>query len=385
MKKLLYGSFLVASTLYATNGDNLIGLGTESRAMGGTGVALGMDADSVFKNPAWIADVEGLNAIFAATIFMPTVKAKNASASGQEATSGADMSLIPEISVASNINENLSYGVGMFGTSGMGVDYRGESAQKGLMEMRTNFQYLRAVPSVSYKADKLRLGAGITVAYGSLNIGAVLPSDMTDMSTMAQRGGGVSEDFGLGFQLGAGYYLTDDVTLGAYYQSQVNTTYENVFDFNLDGAYDELKLCQPAEYGLGVAYNNKQIAVTADYRKILWSSADGYDGFEWQDQDVFALGASYTMDRLKLMLGYNHAKSTLDEKSVANPQLAMFNLLGFPALSEAHYTTGLSYKLTQNIGVDLAYVYAPKSSESSYGFEASNKQSSVTIALNYSY
>ena len=38
----------------------------------------------------------------------------------------------------------------------------------------------------------------------------------------------------------------------------------------------------------------------------------------------------------------------------------LFNLLGFPATSEKHYTLGAGYEFSDNFYVDLAYVYAPK-------------------------
>ena len=38
----------------------------------------------------------------------------------------------------------------------------------------------------------------------------------------------------------------------------------------------------------------------------------------------------------------------------------MFNLLGFPATAEDHYTLGGGYEFSDNFYVDVAYVYAPK-------------------------
>jgi len=63
MKKVILLSAMASSILLATNGDNLISLGAESRAMGGTGIAMPMGTDSVFKNPSWLADVKYLSQI----------------------------------------------------------------------------------------------------------------------------------------------------------------------------------------------------------------------------------------------------------------------------------------------------------------------------------
>ncbi len=409
MTKVLGISLLAATMLHATNGDNLIGVGTQSRAMGGVGVGMGVGTDSVFRNPAWIADTKGFNASFGATAFMPDVKAKVGpfpmAGNGQEGTSNADFSIIPSVSHSDHITEDLAYGVGMFGVSGMGADYRNDDPNKGLANMRTSLQYMRFVPSISYKVDNWRLGAGLSVAYGALNMSALTPNNPMDPTQgYAQRGGGVSEDYGVGAQVGVGYHVMPGLTLGAYYQTQINTKYEDVFDFNNDGVYDDLKLSQPAEAGIGIGYSDSCYGYTIalDYRKIFWSNADGYDAFQWDDQDVIALGGSYKVSQdLILRAGYNYAKSPLSDKTFKPAtvsgvpfqafNIAYFNTLGFPAYSESHITAGLSYELSKTTGFDLAYVYAPKVTESQAAtsmtpaLEASNEQNSVSATLRFKF
>ncbi len=397
MKKIILLSAMASSMLLATNGDNLISLGAESRAMGGTGVAMGMGTDSVFRNPAWLADIEGTEAMFGATLFMPEVKSTvgaNMGGTGVEATSKADLSMIPAVAHAGRINENLAYGIGMFGVSGMGADYRNETSGQG--NMRTNFQYMRFVPSLGYKMDNLRIGAGLTLAYGALDIAAHQGNQQYNIAP-AQRGGGTSDDFGVGAQLGAGYSVTPDITLGAYYQTEVGTEYKEVFDFNLDGTYDDLKLSQPAEYGVGIGYKKNGLALTADVKQILWSKADGYDAFGWDDQTVYALGAAYDMNTaLTLRAGYSHSNSPIDETftgttvSSANapfaaPNTAFFNMMGFPAISKDHITAGIGYKFSDQIGIDLAYVYSPKETLNSTFMQVTNEQNSISGALKYKF
>ncbi len=406
--KFVTMSLLTATMLHATNGDNMIGVGTQSRSMGGVGVGTGVGTDSVFRNPAWLVDLKGFNASFGATLFMPTVKAKVGPAAGlgngQEAKSKADLSIIPTVSHSDHITENLSYGVGMFGVSGMGADYRNENPQKGLANMRTSFQYMRFVPSISYKIEDWRLGLGLTLAYGALSISAMTPDATApgtppNPATAKQRGGGLSEDIGFGAQVGVGYYVTPSLTLGAYYQSEVSTTYEDVFDFTTNGTYDDLKLSQPAEVGVGIGYTSdcKCYTVSFDYRRIMWSDANGYDAFGWDDQDVFAIGGSYKVNSdLVLRAGYNYAKSPLHNKTFQGANVggapfgafnvAYFNTLGFPAYTESHITAGLSYQLTKSTGLDLGYVYAPKVTEKSMNvLEASNKQSALSATLRFTF
>lgn len=398
MKKVILLSAMASSILLATNGDNLISLGAESRAMGGTGIAMPMGTDSVFKNPSWLADVKGTEAMFGATLFMPDVKSTVEplmGGDGKEATSKADLSLIPAVAHAGRINEDFAYGVGMFGVSGMGTDYRNETGARGQNNMRTNFQYMRFVPSIAYKNEDLRLGAGLTLAYGALDMSTVLGTNPMDPATYAQRGGGMSDDFGFGFQLGAGYSITPEINLGAFYQSEVGTEYENVFDFNMDGQYDNLKLSQPAEYGVGVGYNNGTYRVSLDVKQIQWSDADGYDSFGWDDQTVIALGAGYKVNpSLELRAGYSQADSPIDESFTAATvggtpmpaeNVGYFNMMGFPAISETHITVGLGYQFSDKIGIDVAYVHSPKETLSALNMQVSNEQNSVSGALKYKF
>lgn len=68
-----------------------------------------------------------------------------------------------------------------------------------------------------------------------------------------------------------------------------------------------------------------------------------------------------------------------DEKS------AFLNLVGFPAITQTHYSAGISYKLNNTMKVHATYVYAPKITESFGGIEAANRQSSFSLGFDYIY
>jgi long-chain fatty acid transport protein len=136
------------------------------------------------------------------------------------------------------------------------------------------------------------------------------------------------------------------------------------------GSFQDLKLEQPQElaFGVGVAPTDKW-NVGADVRWINWSNADGYKDFGWKDQWVFALGTSYKLTpKLTLRAGFNYARSPIRSNNWNNPtstnisggqfnqyQLDLFNLYGFPAITEEAVTVGGSYQFTNSFGVSLAY------------------------------
>jgi long-chain fatty acid transport protein len=131
---------------------------------------------------------------------------------------------------------------------------------------------------------------------------------------------------------------------------------------------------QPAEFGVGISYVMGQHTFAFDYKNIQWSDTLGYGYVGWEDQDVFAFGYQYEQDNWALRLGYNYGKSPVVNQDTSfngmPTQAAMkaasvnfFNLLGFPATSEKHYTLGGTYALTEAFSIDLAYVYSPTSTK----------------------
>ncbi len=419
MKKAV-GAVLLASAVFstaalATNGDNLICSGPICRAMGGAGIGLPMETDSIYKNPAWIAeysDGETLIASFGGTLFLPTVKAKietmTMNIDGNEDGDGygngdaddgtfdmmntismtnyvkskADTFAVPEIGLLYRSGRNLTFGVAAFGISGMGVDYRrldDATANQALSQMNTLFQFFRFMPSFGYRAGNFYIGGSVHIAYGLLSIGAITCAQNMDgsirPSTCSQSGSGASTDLGVGYDIGIGYKLFDVVYVGANYQSPVKMKYKNVFDFNKDGVYDDLNLEQPTEYGIGIGADFGNVRLVADYKKIKWSDAKGYGkgdiNFGWKDQDVYALGAEFTFGRLKLRFGYNNGETPIPNAVYKAPPMNMaqfggavqnsyFNLVGFPAITEEAYTTGFSYKFSKHFTIDASYTYIPE-------------------------
>ncbi|RRS30685.1 MAG: aromatic hydrocarbon degradation protein [Epsilonproteobacteria bacterium (ex Lamellibrachia satsuma)] len=372
-------SLLTSTVLHATNGDSMIAVGTKARGMGGAGIAVSHCAESTLQNPALITCTKGTSISFGGTVFKPDISAQMGSAAKHDSASG--MNVIPTVSISHKINENWFLGIGMWGTAGMGVDYRDasqSSTDSGNMHMVTNLQLMQFGVSVAYRTNGFGIAVTPILQYGSLDINY----NGFDGSNV---GDGVSQDFGFGFNLGAYYDLTnhgiDGLTIGAVYKSKIDMDYSNQLsnatqhfaDVGIFPGAMGNHLEQPAEVGVGLGYKTGHHTFAFDYKQIQWSDAKGYKDFGWEDQDVFAVGYQYAQDNWKLRAGYNHASHPITE-APSGPQviapgsyaqaggnaLNLFNLLGFPATAEDHYTIGGSYAFTDSFAVDLAYVYAPE-------------------------
>lgn len=378
--KLVTLSLITSTMLHATNGDTLIAVGTKARGMGGTSLAVTHGAESGLSNPALITSVEGTEITFGGTLFMPTIKSQLISQ--PEYTSKADTNMIPEVSIAHKIDDNWYIGVGMWGTAGMGVDYSDKvlAPASGLFanfNMVTNLQLLQFGVPIAYKTEGFSVAVTPIMQYGNLDINYHLPLPPGSPIPLLNVGSGLAQDFGFGFNIGMAYDFSANgapgLTIGAIYKSAIEMEYDNQLTSALAPFAgspagmlallpDGDKLEQPAEYGVGIAYVLEQQHTFAfDYKKIKWSDAKGYKSFGWEDSDVYAFGYQYTQDTWALRAGYNHASSAVVEGQ--DPRLNFFNLMGFPATSEDHYTLGGSYVLSEMFSVDLAYVYSPKTTE----------------------
>jgi len=375
MKKFSVLSLFVATALFATNGDTLIGVGTKSRGMGGAGIGLSHSAESALQNPALITCTKGTSISFGGTIFMPDVKAKMGQAGNY--SSDADLNVIPSVAISQKLDDNWYLGIGMWGTAGMGVDYRKATQSQtdsGNMHMVTNLQLMEFGASLAYTTGVFGVAVTPILQYGSLDINY----QGFDGKNV---GDGMAQDLGFGYNFGAYYDLENGLTLGAVYKSKIDMKYENQLssatkpfvDFGIFPGAMGNHLEQPSEVGVGVGYEYGDSKFAFDYKRIAWSDAKGYKEFGWDDQDVFAVGYQQKVDAWKFRVGYNHAKNPIKEQqsgpAVIHPgsyqqaggnALNLFNLLGFPATVEDHYTFGVGYDFSKNFYVDMAYIYAPK-------------------------
>ena len=368
-------SLVTSTLLHATNGDHLIAVGTKARAMGGAGIAISHGAESTLHNPALITSIKSTEISFGGTLFMPDISAQMGAAAMH--TSDADINVIPEVSIAHKLNENWYIGVGMWGTAGMGTDYRNapqSPTDSGNMHMITNLQLMQFGVPVAYKANGLSLAVTPILQYGSLDMNYI----GFDGSNV---GDGVAQDLNFGVNFGATYAFLNGLTLGAVYKSKIDMDYSTQLsnatqpfvDFGIFPGAMENDLEQPAEIGVGIGYKINQHTFAFDYKQIQWSDAKGYKDFGWEDQDVYAVGYQYEQDNWALRAGYNYASQPISEApsgpAVIAPgsyaqaggnALNLFNLLGFPATAEDHYTVGGSYAFSDSFALDLAYVYAPE-------------------------
>lgn len=422
MKNTLLKLTLLASTfaptLHATNGDNFIALGVASRGMGGTGIAHYSAGASATGNPALITQAKGGEFTFGGTYLDPDVQVETSNtqpySNDQKAYSKSKKSTTPYAALTHNLGNGFSVGGSMYGVAGMGTDWTSYAPitndQQRLYSMKSSLTMLKISAPVAYSFDNLSIGIAPVMLFGTLDMSfqARDPSDnLFEVGTSEQP----SSDTGFGYELGALYqFKSVGINLGVVYHSSISMTYDDQlsvisagFGYGSAGSNfpifsDDLE--QPAELGFGVDWTYDMISISADYRELYWGSAAGYREFNWDDQQVYALGVEVRIDDLALRAGYNYGENPIQESSDTTnvhplflPEhgdvINTFNHVMFPAVTEKHYTLGAGYQFSGGVSADLAIVYATSPSVSVQAettklgtVTVTNDQIAVSAALN---
>ena len=408
---------LVSPMAYATNGDEMMAVGSQNTALGGTGVANFAGAESTFANPAMLGKSKGKEVVGGFVMFLPKVKntgmSVTAAPSGASATSTADTSYIPDVSFSNRISDSLTYGVAMAGIAGMGVNYMDASNTGATgtvhVKAKTTLSILKVIPTIAYNQKDYGVGFSPVLQYGSLAISY----DTTPFPGGGPVNAGHNADTytGYGYTLGGYFDVMPTLTVAAAYQSAIDMEYGKQLS-TAGAGFGQVfadKLAQPAQMKAGVAYTiANNYTLTADYKVIQWSSAAGYKEFGWKDQTVVALGAKYAGNGFWVGAGYNSADNPIGVFANTNgtgPNLTngqngignMFNNLMFPGIIKDAATFGGGYSLTKALDIEASAMISRTVNSTvdisdAYGLPAgsrfnttSHKQESYSVSLRYKF
>ncbi len=392
MKKSFILSILMlvaVSNAFATNGMRMIGFGPVQDSMGGASTGVNLDAASILTNPAGIQSLGG-RVDFGASYFAPTVKTETAS--GAEFTSDKKASPVPAFGMIIPLNADMTFGLGAYGVSGMGVDYDLGASSGGLLY--TNYTNMRFAPGISYKVnDMISIGATLNVMYATMEYSMYNPgfgAQIVDMTSSA---------FGYGGTIGVTVKPVDMLTVGIVYEtkSKFQDFKFNQYISTAGTARNTLTFDQPMSATIGFGFKPVTgLVIAFDLQWIRWSETNGnnlpeYTGsatgdrsfdMQWDDQIVYKFGLQYNvMPILKIRAGLNYGKMPLSEDNSNALNANMF----FPAVSEWHYTAGAGVKLGEKLSLELGYMYSPEAKVKSSLGETKMSQYSLDMGIAYNF
>jgi long-chain fatty acid transport protein len=365
-KRIALAAFALLPVLYAnaTEGINLIGIGPVQQGTAGAGVASAKDSTWLILNPAGLTDV-GRQVDASFQIFSPR---RNVSYPGMGKQTDGNSFYIPSLSASFGCcqQDNGYFGIGIYGTSGMGVDY--DSSSPWLAGNMTELSIAKMTLTYARKLDN-----GWSIGAGPILVISRLRTDMGGFS------GAWDTAVGAGAIFGVNKRVNDKLTFGASYMSEQFTSEFDEYEALLGGS-----LNLPQQLTVGLAYNvltNLELAL--DYRWVGWGDLNTLgDNFGWEDQNIVKAGLTWqATERLTLRSGISHGNSPIGSED------AFANSL-FPAIMKTHLACGASYAFDK-VSLDLAYVHALDASESGPGpggtTSISMYQNSLTLGARWNF
>jgi long-chain fatty acid transport protein len=367
---------LVPGVLMATDGYFLLGYGTVSKGLGGTGVAMATNTLAAATNPASMIFVgHGYDIGLAA--FMPDREFTVTGApSGYPGTFGlapgtvsSDTSvfLVPNLGGNWMIGKSDSIGVSIYGNGGMNTTY--ESPVFGFSPTGVDLGKFYVAPTWAHKfGENHAIGISPIIswqrfkAYGLAAFGN-FSSDPTKLTD-----NGYSTSFGIGGRIGYMGKFTPWLSVGASYQTEV--AYGKLKDyaglFAEQGYFDD-----PANWTVGLAIHPTDTLTFAfDVQQIKFSDEksvgnpmlpnlmqarlgdDNGAGFGWRDMTAYKFGLQWkATECLTLRAGYAMGEQPIPESEV------LFNILA-PGVIEQHATIGLGYEISKGNTLQLAITRA---------------------------
>lgn len=351
-------TLLAAGRAHATDGYFDYGYGTQAKGIGGAGVAFPQDALAPASNPAGEAFLEDRLDV-GLTYFQP-----DRSASLGPSTydgNGKEQFYVPEIGYKHSLSSDFDFGLAIYGNGGMNTDYKTPIPAFGTTHAGVDLDQLFLAPTLSYKLNENNsFGIAPIIAYQRFKAYGLENFGIPDQ--------GYDNSYGAGVRIGYTGKLTDWLTAGLTYQSQVFTTrfkeYEHLFAEQ--GSFDI-----PSNFAAGIAVKPvKQVTFALDVEEILFSdinavgnnlSAGTYanglgandgPGFGWRDVTAIKTGIAYEpIEKLTLRVGYNYSTQPIPDNQT------YFNILA-PAVVQHHVTAGVTWRFSRNWEVTAFYAHA---------------------------
>jgi long-chain fatty acid transport protein len=343
----LAGAFQIREGSAAAQGSSLAGRTSGDR-----------DVSFALHNPAALRTVENFEGSLGLSGIIATGDADTTIAGTRYIDDPNEIAAVPAAIAGWRLNEHVVFGL----ATKYDDDWIG--AADGVESELIN---ITVTPLVSVQpVEDLSLGFGVTLSYADAKL---TNRTLGGLSTLE------GDDFAWGFTLGALADIAPRTTVGVAFISPVDHTLEGEFSSNYIvpnpspppaglaiGGPGEADLNLPPILSLGVTHGfTDAFRMMAEVELIGWSTFASIDALsrntgvtisERQDYDdafMVALGAEYDLsDRLTLRGGVAYDKT---------PSNDAHRTVRVPDADRYWLSAGLSYELTERVGIDAAYTF----------------------------
>lgn len=380
---------LTASAALATDGYFDHGYGVKAKGLGGAGVAFAQDSMAVATNPAGLVDVADSHQV-GLTWFAPD---RSVTVNGNTFDGNEDGSFyIPDFSYKTTLSSGAAFGLAIFGNGGMNTGYQtalfdvnpGVASSNTSMDMSQLF----IAPTWSWRNEGGH-------AFGVSAILAGQRFKATGLEDFGIANAGYDSSFGGGARLGWTWQASQNLKVGATYQSRLWMTKFDKYAglFAEQGDFDI-----PSNYAVGFAYKvDSSLTWAFDVERIHYSEvnsvgnpgsspggfgASNGPGFGWKNVTVIKTGLAYEVSpTLTVRVGYNHTTQPIGSSEIFFNQLA-------PGVVRHHATLGATWQANASTEVSFFYAHAFNETVSgNIGVPASLRmdQDSFGLSLNWKH
>ena len=403
MKKFIVAALAVASVCGTAKaeGYQINSLSAKQIGMGHTGIALKLGAESMFFNPAGMAYMDKtLDLSGSVTGIMPTC---TATVDGVDYTTDNGVSTPIGVHAAFSIYDNLKGGISFYTPYGSSINWT-DNWPGAVLNQNVNLKVFTIQPTLAWAiTPKFSIGAGAMISWGTVDLNkGLVTSETIDKAIAALKTLGQlpeetpafgsttpasvnlngKADMVVGFNIGAMYNITENLTVGASYRSQMkmkvkagdaHVKYANALAQGILG--ESLDLINEANFkaempcpwvmGLGVSYKPvDRLTLAFDARLTGWHAYKRLDieflaeqltpynqniAKKYKNSWCYSLGGQYAVtDRFDARLGLMIDTSPVNDKYY-NPET--------PGMTKIEPTVGLSFRPIPSLSIDLAFMY----------------------------
>ena len=346
-------AIISATTEVRAQGILLTGVGSVNRSMGGAGTAAPLDAiGALHWNPGSISALPRSEIAFGSELLLADIDLSSTIGGVNVKTSGEPgVAVIPTMGWVHHVEGTaMTIGLGMYGIGGFRNNMPLDPANPLLAAapLFADAEILQIAPTVSFALnDQLAVGIAPTLTAARLMLDPLGPP--VTPGPGLSPGTGNRLHWGGGIQVGLYYMTKNNWNLGFTVKSP---QWMEPFRFFTPTGVNKFDLDLPMILSLGAAFTGKENWIFAiDARYFDYDNTDGFSEFGWSNIFAAAFGAQYSINNCwDLRFGYNFNQNPISANDIA------LNLSD-PLIQEHNITMGLSYHLSDNVDLTMAYVY----------------------------
>ena len=370
------------STAYA-GGFSIYEQGARAMGRASAFAASPDDPSAMFYNPAGLALLEGTQIYVGATVIIPSGDfTGSGTLAGVTEEQVAQTFLPPNVYISHRINEKIVVGLGISTPFGLGTKWKDPATFTGrYLAHETAIEGVGISPTVAFTVnEKLSIGVGVELRLSKLLLKRYSYYDATafGLGLLDVAKADLETDMAnaMGFNFGALFQATDQISIGLAYRSAVTVDYEGTATITqintgvplIDGVVAATvgdhdvttSIDYPSVATVGVAYKlTDQLLVEADVQMWGWSvfkelvvkglpTGDEVVPEDYEDAIEFRLGCEYwKTEDLALRAGFVYDVTPVPAKSIS-PLL--------PDASRTGFTFGIG-KRFGSMTIDAAFMY----------------------------